>query len=132
MMVNEFVCCPRLFFHEWVEGLFSEIADTIEGAAQQKRVDARASELPAPGEADEKIHARSVTLSSEPLRVIAKLDLVEAEGQSATRSITSTARRVKASREGKDGAVEMWPPDRVQLALQAIVLQRTNTSATKG
>ena len=27
-MVNEFVYCPRLFFYEWVEGLFQESADT--------------------------------------------------------------------------------------------------------
>jgi CRISPR-associated protein Cas1 len=118
-MVNEFVYCPRLFFYEWVEGLFRESADTIEGAAQHKRVDARTSELPAAGEADEKIHARSVTLSSERLRVIAKLDLVEAEGHSAT----PVDYKHGAPREGKDGVIEMWPPDRVQLALQAIVLR---------
>lgn len=38
-MVNEFAYCPRLFFYEWVEGLFAESADTIEGAARHKRVD---------------------------------------------------------------------------------------------
>ena len=62
-MLNEFVYCPRLFFYEWVDGLFRESADTLEGSAQHKRVDARPSELPAAGEAEEKIHARSVTLS---------------------------------------------------------------------
>src|SRR5579862_8249264 len=74
-MVNEFVYCPRLFFYESVEGVFRESADTLEGAAQHKRVDARPSALPEPGETakdgtsagkvPEKIHARSVTLSSE-------------------------------------------------------------------
>ena len=38
-MVNEFVYCPRLFFYEWVEGLFRESADTVEGMAQHRRVD---------------------------------------------------------------------------------------------
>ena len=28
-MVNEFAYCPRLFFYEWVEGLFAESVDTI-------------------------------------------------------------------------------------------------------
>jgi len=83
-MVNEFVYCPRLFFYEWVEGVFRESADTLEGSAQHKRVDARPSELPEAGQAEERIHARSVTLSSERLRVIAKLDLVEAQRNSAT------------------------------------------------
>jgi CRISPR-associated protein Cas1 len=117
-MVNEFVYCPRLFFYEWVDGVFRESADTLEGSVQHKRVDARASELPAAGASYEKIHARSVTLSSERLRVIAKLDLVEAEGTAAT----PVDYKHGAPREGKDG-IEMWPADRAQLALQAIVLR---------
>lgn len=129
-MVNEFVYCPRLFFYEWVEGLFRESADTIEGSAQHARVDGRVSALPLPQpEAaetrdeeettrPEKIHARSVTLSSERLRVIAKLDLVEAEGQTAT----PIDYKHGAPREAKDG-LDLWPADRVQLALQAIVLR---------
>src|ERR1035438_4369887 len=122
-MVNEFVYCPRLFFYEWVEGVFRESAGTLEGSAQHKRVDARPSELPAaahpPDDGNaEKIHARSVTLSSERLRVIAKLDLVEAEGTFAT----PVDYKHGAPREGKDG-IEMWPADRAQIALQAIVLR---------
>jgi CRISP-associated protein Cas1 len=117
-MVNEFVYCPRLFFYEWVESAFRETADTLEGSAQHKRVDARPSELLEAGASDEKIHARSVTLSSERLKVIAKLDLVEAEGTAAT----PVDYKHGAPREGKDG-IEMWPADRVQIALQAIVLR---------
>jgi len=117
-MVNEFVYCPRLFFYEWVEGVFRESADTLEGSAQHKRVDARPTELPEAGAGEEKIHARSVTLSSERLKVIAKLDLVEAEGSAAT----PVDYKHGAPREGKDG-IEMWPADRVQIALQAIVLR---------
>lgn len=125
-MVNEFVYCPRLFFYEWVEGVFRESADTLEGSSQHKRIDARPSELPpaaqSPDESktEEKIHARSVTLSSERLRVIAKLDLVEAEGTFAT----PVDYKHGAPREGKDG-IEMWPADRVQIALQAIVLRES-------
>ena len=36
-MVNEFAYCPRLFFYEWVEGLFQESSDTVEGAIQHRR-----------------------------------------------------------------------------------------------
>lgn len=118
-MVNEFVYCPRLFFYEWVEGVFRESADTLESSAQHKRVDARASALPEAASNEEKIHARSVTLSSERLRVIAKLDLVEAEGGTAT----PVDYKHGAAREATDGSIEMWPADRVQIALQAIVLR---------
>src|SRR5436853_3260491 len=77
-MVNEFVYCPRLFFYEWVEGLFVESADTVEGKVQHRRVDEKPTAMP-PAEqaAAETIHSRSVTLSSERYRVIAKMDLVE-------------------------------------------------------
>ena len=35
-MVNEFVYCPRLYFYMWVEGLFRESADTVEGSAWKR------------------------------------------------------------------------------------------------
>jgi CRISPR-associated protein Cas1 len=131
-MVNEFVYCPRLFFYMWVEGVFRESADTLEGSAQHKRVDARATALPPAATPEstpavdsvtaapetEILHARSVTLSSERLRVIAKLDLVEAHGNTAT----PVDYKHGAPLDDKD-ALRMWPQDRVQLALQAIVLR---------
>src|SRR5512142_3381195 len=78
-MVNEFVYCPRLFFYEWVDGVFRESVDTVEGKIQHARVDAKPTEMPAPesAAAAEEIHSRSVTLACERLRVIAKIDLVE-------------------------------------------------------
>jgi CRISPR/Cas system-associated exonuclease Cas4 (RecB family) len=85
-MVNEFVYCPRLFFYEWVDGVFRESVDTVEGKFQHQRVDAererrrpgKTTDLPKPEEtAAEEIHSRSVTLSSDRHRVIAKIDLVE-------------------------------------------------------
>src|SRR5438445_8957291 len=79
-MVNEFAYCPRLFFYEWVEGLFAESVDTVEGAIQHRRVDAKATALPDAGDLPQSIHSRSVQLSSERLRVIAKMDLLEVEG----------------------------------------------------
>ena len=44
-MVNEFAYCPRLFFYEWVEGVFRESVDTVEGKIQHARVDAKATAL---------------------------------------------------------------------------------------
>jgi hypothetical protein len=28
-MLNEFVYCPRLFYYEWVEGVFADSLDTV-------------------------------------------------------------------------------------------------------
>src|ERR1035438_3495979 len=79
-MVNEYVYCPRLFFYEWVEGLFRESADTVEGKLQHKRVDKAGQPLPSPERlAEETIQTRAVTLSSERLRVLAQMDLLEVE-----------------------------------------------------
>src|SRR5215471_17240518 len=76
-MINEFVYCPRLFYYEQVQGVFVESADTIEGSIQHRRVDKEGGpDAPAPGESSPVI-VRSITLSSEKHRVIAKLDLAE-------------------------------------------------------
>jgi CRISPR-associated protein Cas1 len=126
-MVNEFCYCPRLFFYEWVEGLFAESVDTIEGAIQHKRVDEKASKLPAADEGAE-IHARSVTLSSERLRVIAKMDLVELDGDLATPVDYKHGR----PREDGEGGLDIWPTDRAQLAVQALVLRENGYRCEEG
>ena len=78
-MVNEFVYCPRLFFYEWVEGVFRESADTLEGSVQHQRVDKEGGELPPAEESPDDLRRRPITLSSERLRVIAKMDVVQIE-----------------------------------------------------
>src|SRR5579884_1688753 len=87
-MLNEFVYCPRLFYYEFVEGVFVHNADTLRGAAVHARVDTGCgampaaqvdkSEIPKPDQTKpEIIHSRSVSLGSERLGVTAKIDLVE-------------------------------------------------------
>ena len=79
-MVNEYSYCPRLAYLEWVQGEWAESADTVEGRHAHRRVDRAGGSLPAAGEEDfERLHARSVTLSSERLGLIARIDLIEAE-----------------------------------------------------
>ena len=46
-MLNEFVYCPRLFYYEFVEGVFVESADTLRGKALHRRVDSGKGEMPA-------------------------------------------------------------------------------------
>jgi CRISPR-associated protein Cas1 len=129
-MVNEFVYCPRLFFCEWVDGLFRDSSDTVEGRAQHARVDDKTTALPEAVDLkdEEKLHARSVTLTSERLRVIAKLDLVEAVGGVATPVDYKHGRPA----DGDDGGVAAWPADRVQLALQGAVLRENGYQSDEG
>src|SRR5712691_117066 len=77
-MLNEFVYCPRLFFYEWVEGIFAHSADTIEGELRHEKLETKSDPL-LPPDQQAQIHSRSVSLSSETHRLIAKMDLVEGD-----------------------------------------------------
>jgi CRISPR-associated protein Cas1 len=135
-MVNEYAYCPRLFFYEWVEGLFAESVDTVEGTIQHRRVDAKATALPDAREIEgenrtalppQNIHSRSVQLSSERLRVIAKMDLVEVEDGVVTPVDYKHGRPL----DGADG-LALWPADRAQLGVQGIVLRENGYRCDEG
>src|SRR5689334_22501339 len=65
-MLNEFVYCPRLFFYEWVEGVFAHSDDTIEGAIRHDTLGEKPESLtPVHESGGEKIHSRAVALSSD-------------------------------------------------------------------
>ncbi len=116
-MVNEYQYCPRLAYLEWVQGEWAESSDTVEGRHAHRRVDAPSGKLPSPDEieADTRVHARSITLSSNRLGLIAKLDLVEAEDG---RVLPVDYKRGKRPHVAK-GAYE---PERVQLCAQGLIL----------
>ncbi|MCS7091609.1 MAG: CRISPR-associated endonuclease Cas1 [Verrucomicrobiota bacterium] len=129
-MLNEFVYCPRLFYYEWVDGLWADNADTIEGSLKHARVDQAPTPLPNPDRAaqeHETIHARSVTLSSSRHGLIAKIDLVEVENG----AVCPVDYKRGAPRPG-DGAPEAWDTDRVQLAAQAIILRENGYHCEEG
>ncbi len=145
-MLNEFVYCPRLFYYEFVENVFLHNADTREGAAQHGRIDKGKGRLPknppkkehgdkADGDDDapETIHARSVFLYSETLRVNAKLDLVEGETDSKTGDVRYQPVEYKKGRprEGDEGN-ELWPADRMQLGVQILLLRENDYPCDSG
>ncbi len=130
-MLNEFVYCPRLFYYEWVDGIFAHNRETVEGSLRHSRIDGRADEL-APAEElppEERIHSRSVTLSSETHRLIAKLDLVEAEGGTAT---PVDYKRGAPRKDKHTGELSAWDADRAQIAAQAIVLRENGYNCREG
>jgi CRISPR-associated protein Cas1 len=128
-MVNEFVYCPRLFFYEWVEGIFRESADTVEGSVQHRRVDKEGGDLPPAEESPEELKTQAITLSSERLRVIAKMDVVQIEDGRA-RPI-DYKRGSPAESEAGDGPA-LWPADRVQIVLQALILRESGYRCDEG
>jgi CRISPR-associated protein Cas1 len=126
-MVNEFVYCPRLFFYEWVEGIFRESADTLEGSVQHKRVDKEGGELPPAEELPDDLKTQAITLSSERLRVVAKMDVVQVEDGHARPIDYKRGRPVEA-----DGGLALWPADRVQIVLQALILRENGYRCDEG
>lgn len=156
-MMNEFVYCPRLFYYEHVEGVFVDNADTLRGQALHSRVDSGSGALPAArtpkpilpaekpdmasdtGESkdsnrkseNETIHSRSVTLASDRLGVLAKMDLVEVRPATdeaigdlfAQLDVCPVDYKAGSPREGEDGTVELWDADRMQLGLQCLILR---------
>lgn len=117
-MVNEFSYCPRLFFYEWVEGIFLDSADTIEGKFQHRRVDREGQPPAEPGQAQGEWQSRSITLASDTHRLIARIDLIEGQGA----RVTPVDYKHGRPRETASG-LEPWPSDRIQLAVQAIILR---------
>ena len=126
-MLNEFVYCPRLFFYEWVEGVFAHSVDTVEGAQRHAKLGQKSEALVAAADgADGPIHARSVMLSSDTHKLIAEADLVEGSGT----TVTPVDYKKGSPMEGDDGP-EAWPADRVQVCVQALILRDNGYACTE-
>ena len=116
-MVNEYQYCPRLAYLEWVQGEWADSADTVDGRYVHRRVDRPSGDLPPADELEaERFHARSITLSSNRLGLIAKMDLVEADGNRVTPVDYKRGKRPHVARGAFD-------PERVQLCVQGLILE---------
>jgi CRISP-associated protein Cas1 len=126
-MVNEYQYCPRLAYLEWVQGEWAESRDTVEGRYRHRRVDEPGGDLPEPGQAEEgeRLHARSVTLSSNRLGLIARIDLVEGEGDTVVPVDYKRGKRPHVEK----GAYE---PERVQLCVQGLILEEHGYTCREG
>lgn len=121
-MLNEFVYCPRLFYYMWVEDVFANNRATVEGSLRHSKLDAREDGLIPADELteDDKIHSRSVTLSSDEHGLIAKTDLIEAVGGVVT---PVDYKRGAPFKNRETGELEAWDADRAQACVQALVLR---------
>lgn len=125
-MLNEHAYCPRLAYLEWVQGDFADSSDTIDGRFAHRNVDPSVGALPEPSEpVPETLHARSVMLSAPALGLIARMDLIEAEGEAVT-PIDYKRGRAPDVPEGA------WEPERVQLCAQAMILEANGYRVTRG
>lgn len=125
-MLNEFAYCPRLAYLEWVQGEFADSADTIEGRFHHRNVDSETGALPdAPDLAEHRFHARSLLLSAPSAGLIARIDLVEADGRLVTPVDYKRGR-------APDIPERAWEPERVQLCAQALILEENGYQVDRG
>lgn len=80
-IVNEYVYCARLAYLEWVDHRFTDNADTEEGRYVHRRVDRVRGRPPAIEDVEEKPESTSVTLASDRLGLVGKIDLLATEGR---------------------------------------------------
>ena len=126
-MVNEYAYCARLAYLEWVQGEWAESADTVEGRHAHRRVNRAGGTLPAPEGVteDEKLHARSITLSSDRLGLIARADLIESDEGKVLPVDYKRGKRPHV----QGGAYE---PERVQLCVQGLLLREHGYQCEEG
>jgi CRISP-associated protein Cas1 len=125
-MLNEHAYCPRLAYLEWVQGDFADNSDTVDGRFAHRNVDPSVGAMPDPDEAiPETLHARSVMLSGPSIGLIARMDLIEAEGT----NVTPVDYKRGRAPEIPEGA---WEPERVQLCAQAFVLEENGYRVERG
>jgi CRISPR-associated protein Cas1 len=125
-MLNEHAYCPRLAYLEWVQGDFADNADTIDGRFQHRVVNLETGNLPDPDEpSEDRVHARSVMLSAPNAGLIARMDLIEADGT----TVTPVDYKRGRAPELPEGA---WEPERVQLCAQALILEENGYTVERG
>ncbi len=141
--VAEYAYCPRLFYYMAVEGIFAPSADTEQGCAVHRRTSQPSQsteedeEEPAE-DPDKPKSIRSLALTSERYGLTGVIDLTELNGNIATpvEYRKGTPRHLSISPppeevEEDTGSpalplAEPWPADRVQVGLQALLLEEAS------
>ena len=138
--VAEFAYCPRLFYFMEVEGIHLPSTDTEQGNLVHRRVHRpSAADKPCNNDGDHSETddsrprtVRSLTLTSRTHRLTATLDLAEINGAIAVpveyrkgrpRRPFWTPPDDPAENETPPPDAQPWPTDRVQVGLQAILLE---------
>lgn len=137
-MVNRYTFCPRLFHLMYVQGRWEDNTHTIEGKTTHRRVDridqllpeaetTPAKDIPSDDEDPPPEIARSVSLGSDILGLMGKLDLVSAdpEGGEAVPVETKKGRVPNVPERS-------YPPERTQLMAQALLLREHGYTSTHG
>lgn len=117
--LSNFVYCPRLFYFQWVENIFVDNEDTIEGGYVHRRVDNPTKDL-VPGDGkDGSFNTRSLAFDSIKYKISGVIDLVDCEDG---KLIIVEYKKGAAARDDNDLRVAK-DNDVIQVAAQALLLK---------
>lgn len=119
--LQNYAYCPRLFYYQWVENLFEENADTVEGSATHRQTDKPSAlpEDPKELELPEGARLRSLQLESDILGLVGKIDVCEGTGD----GIEVIDHKKGSARRGESGERVAKEYDAVQVAAYALLLR---------
>lgn len=125
--LHNYVYCPRLFYLQWVENVFVDNEDTVEGRALHRRVDepVRTKESCL---LEEGGSLKSLYLSSDVLGLTGIVDIIEqtVDGQ---RCLLDYKKGSPA--RGEDGNWKVKDNDAVQLAAYSLLLEESGINIDK-
>ena len=121
-MLNEFVYCQRLFYYEFVEGVFVESADTLRGGAIHQRVDSGSGALPKATKAESRKQKAEMPGPGEPKGEEATAKNAENAGKPEPETIHSRSVQMGSERLGVVAKMDLVEV-RAALATQAALAE---------
>lgn len=143
-MLNEFTYCPRLFYLEFVDGLFAESEDTVAGSVEHAAVDrpmvrpprSRRRTSATDPSAPEPLEGQTtrVAVSDPGLGITGRLDVVDHDDGVHYPLEFKHGRppdigRTSPERVGPSGA---WLTDEIQVCAQGLLLEANGWSSPRG
>ena len=127
--LHNYLYCPRLFYYQWVENVFVDSADTVEGKRAHRNVDAP-SRVKDPTRLDlpEGSTLRSLKLESRSLGLVGVIDIVEDAGDGAE----IIDYKKGAARRDENGERCAKDNDAMQVVAYALLLEEHGVTAARG
>ena len=125
--LSNFIYCPRLFYYQWVDHLFLDNQDTVEGHSVHRRVDAPTPLHGADPTAAPQIQ-RSLALESEALGITGNIDIVE----DSPDGVTIVEFKKGATMRSQDNKRIAKDCDKMQVLGQAMLLKANGYRVREG
>ncbi len=127
--LHNYAYCPRLFYYQWVENIFVENADTVEGKSIHRQADqpSRLADV-ASLEVPEGRTLRSLQLESVELGLVGKIDVIEG-GEDGIEVIDYKKGSARRDENNQRVAKEA---DALQVAAYAMLLRENGQTVVRG